>query len=349
MTLASKLAHENPQGRLRSLFYSHYTFQYLAAASEFGLFGLLAREPGLSRTEIAARLEIQDQPARILLEGCVASELLRNDHDGYYNTPVSELLTGNPEETPAAFIPWELHVNYRPMAWFYESLKENTNIGLQREVPGTSPTLYGRLAGDPRLESTFHNMMGSVTREAAPALVEADDFSKFTHILDIGGGAAVNAEHFARRWPHLQITIIDLPTIAEAANAKMASLGLSDRVRAVGLDAFNDEFPVGCDCVLFAHFLEIWSADKNRALLTKASRAVKPGAGIFVVTPGQDEETGPELAAALSAYFHAVASGEGMVYSPADYEEWFAETGFRPTGQARIGGLGDIVLSGVRL
>jgi SAM-dependent methyltransferase len=349
MAHAPTPAPEDPKEALRSLFYAHYRFQYLSAAFQFGLFGLLAREPGLSRDDIAKRLELDDQPARILLLGCTSAGLLRKDGDSYYSTPVSEPLAANLEDIPAAFVPWEQHVNYRPMAWFYESLKQNTNVGLHREIPGTSPTLYGRLAGDPRLETVFHNMMGSVSRRVAEELVDVLDLSGYTHLLDIGGGTAVNASNFARRWPHLRITIADLPTITRAANEKIAELGLADRVRAVGLDAFNDEFPTGCDAVLFAHFLEIWSAERNRGLLAKAARAVEPGGGIFVVTPGQDDdETGPELAAALSAYFQTVASGEGMVYTAAEYEEWFVDAGFEPSGRLYVGGLGDIVISGVK-
>lgn len=339
----------NQIGPLRELFYAHYRFQFLSAACEFGLFELLGREPGLTRQEIADRLEIENQPARILLLGATSAGLLRKDGDRYYNSPVSEPLAGKLDDVPAAFVPWEQHVNYRPMAWFYESLKQNTNVGLQRAIPGDSPTLYGRLAQDPKLEKTFHNMMGSVSRLVAEELVQRLDLSGYTHLLDIGGGTAINATHLARRWPHLRVTIADLPTIAEAANEKIAALDLGDRVRAVGLDAFNDEFPKGCDAVLFGHFLEIWSIERNKELLAKAARAVQPGAGIFVVTPGADDDgTGPDLAAALSAYFLTVASGEGMVYTCAEYEEWFAEAGFDPTGRMYVGGLGDVVISGVR-
>jgi len=339
----------NPIEPLRELFYAHYRFQYLSAAFQFGLFELLGREPGLTRADIAERLEIDSQPARILLLGCTSAGLLSKDGDRYFNTAVSEPLTGKLDDVPAAFVPWEQHVNYRPMAWFYESLKENTNVGLRREIPGESPTLYGRLALNAELETTFHNMMGSVSRLVAEELVQQLDLSKYTHLLDVGGGTAINATYLARRWPDLRVTIADLPTIAETANAKISSLGLEDRVRAVGLNAFSDEFPQGCDAVLFGHFLEIWSIERNKALMAKAARAVEPGAGIFVVTPGaDDDETGPDLAAALSAYFMTVASGEGMVYTCAEYEEWFSEVGFEPTGRLSVGSLGDVVISGVK-
>jgi len=338
----------DPIEPFREFFYAYYRFQYLGAAFQFGLFELLSREPGLTRANIAERLKIEHQPVRILLRGCTSAGLLRKDGDRYFNTPASEPLAGKIDDIPAVLVPWQ-QVIYRPMAWFYESLKENTNVGLQREIPGESPTLYGRLALDTKRETTFHNMMGSVSRLVAEELVQQLDLSKYTHLLDVGGGTAVNATYLARRWPNLRVTIADLPTIAETANAKIASLGLADRVQAVGLDAFSDEFPQGCDAVLFGHFLEIWSIERNKALMAKAARAVEPGAGIFVVTPGaDDDETGPDLAAALSAYFMTVASGEGMVYTCAEYEEWFSEVGFEPTGRLYVGSLGDVVISGVK-
>ncbi|MFI7546112.1 methyltransferase [Actinoplanes sp. NPDC049599] len=349
MSTATNDPRTNQIDPLRELFYAHYRFQFLSAACEFHLFELLGREPGLTREEIAGRLGIENQPARILLLGVTSAGLLRKEGDRYYNTAVAEPLAGKLDDVPAAFVPWEQHVNYRPMAWFYESLKEYTNVGLREAIPGDSPTLYGRLAQTPKLEKTFHNMMGSVSRLVAEELVQHLDLSKYTHLLDIGGGTAINATHLARRWPHLRVTIVDLPTVAERANEKIATLDLSDRVRAVGLDAFNDEFPKGCDAVLFGHFLEIWSIERNKELLAKAGRAVEPGAGIFVVTPGADDDgTGPDLAAALSAYFLTVASGEGMVYTCAEYEDWFGDAGFEPTGRMHVGGLGDVVISGVK-
>jgi hypothetical protein len=122
---------------------------------------------------------------------------------------------------PAAFAPGEQHVDYQPMAWLYESSGENTNIGL-REIRGESPTLYGRLAPDPTLETTFHNAMGSVSRLVAEELVQQLDLSKYSQLLDVGGGTAVNAMHLAHRWPNLRVTIVDLPTIAETANRRLS-------------------------------------------------------------------------------------------------------------------------------
>jgi hypothetical protein len=111
----------------------------------------------------------------------------------------------------------------------------------------------------------------------------------------VGGGAAINVTNLAGIWPHLSVTIADLPTVAESARKKIAETGLEERVRTAELDASQDEFPRGHDVVLFAHFLEI------------------------------------------SAYFHAVASGEGMVYTCREYESWFREADLEPTGRVMLG------------
>ncbi|KAA2262744.1 methyltransferase domain-containing protein [Solihabitans fulvus] len=329
---------------------AHYRFQFLSAGFESGLFEALAKQPGMTKAEIGAKLGLAEQPTRVLLLGLTAFGLTSKAGDAYRNTAVVTPLTGDNDPIAAALVPYHQHITYKTMGWFWESLKANTNVGLKKVFGDESTTLYERIAADPTLESAFHNAMGAFSAMSSTELVKTLDFSSYTHVLDIGGGRAINATNIARRWPHLRITILDLPTVAKTANERLVAAGLDDRVKAVGLDAFSDEFPTGADCVLFSHFLEIWSEERIRKLLQKASRAVGDGAGIFVVTPLQDDdETGPQHAAELSAYFHAVASGEGMVYTPREYEEWMSEAGFRPAGRTPVGELiNHIAISGVK-
>ncbi|MFF8791069.1 methyltransferase [Streptomyces sp. NPDC015125] len=313
---------------------AHYQFQYLTAAFQFGLFDILEKTPGITLEELSVRIGLARRPTRILLLGCTTMGLVWKEGDGYHNAPYIQPV-GDLSDQPSATY---LHCIYRAAGWFCESLKEDTNVGLQREIPGTAPTLYGRLAEHPELESTFHTMMGAASHPVPEGIAAKVDLSEYKYLLDIGGGAALNAVHLARSWPGLEITIGDLSSVAPRANEKIAELGLADRVRAVRLDAFHDEFPIGHDSVLFAHFLEIWSADRIRGLLTKASHALPSGGGVFVMTHYQDDdETGPERAAYLSAYVHTVASGEGMVYTAKEYEQWFSEAGIDPVKRVMFG------------
>jgi ubiquinone/menaquinone biosynthesis C-methylase UbiE len=323
--------------QLEVLLENHYRLQFLVAACQVGLFAALENEPGLTVKDVAQRVGLQEQPTRILILGCTANGLLRKEGESYFNTPLTKAVSGNYEGSPASFITRENRRIQRAIIWFPEAVQESTNVGLQREIQGASPTVYERLTEDSELEAEFHSMMSFTSALVGEAIRENIDLSGYRHLLDIGGGTAVNAENLAGRWPDLRITIGDLPTVAATANEKITGLGLENRIKAIGLDALNDEFPSGCDAVLFAHFLEIWSPERIRALLAKAFRALPPGGGVFIVTPYQhDDETGPAGAAYLSAYFLAFASGEGMVYTGKEYEQWLAEAGFEPTTRATL-------------
>lgn len=315
---------------------AHYKFQFMGAGVECDLFTALAQEPGMTRAALSARLELQERPTRVLLLGCSSVGLVRRDGERYFNAPLGELLSKAHPRSLADFVLWEQR-RYRGMARFTESLKKNHNVGVD-EFPGEGDTLYQRVDSNPELRPTFHKVMGAITEEVAAQVVASVDFGRFRRVLDVGGGAAaVYGRALLRRWPHLQITILDLPSVASLARSRAKEEGIADRLDAVGLDCLNEEFPLGADCVLFSHFLEMWSAERIRGLIQKAQRAVDPGGSVIVVTPSSDDdEAGPWLSAHLGAYFQAIATSEGMVYTSAEFEGWVREAGLRPAQQLRL-------------
>jgi ubiquinone/menaquinone biosynthesis C-methylase UbiE len=319
---------------LNTIIDGYYAFQFLHAAVKFDLFTLL-KQP-LTREEIMAELRIAEQPARILLLGCVSVGLLEKLGDRYQCSRVAALtLTQDSRLDARSLVTFGHEVSYRAMWWFYDSLHQNTNVGL-RELAGTASTMYGRLAGNPAAEQTFHDMMGRVTKTVAQRFVENVDFSVGGRLIDIGGGGAVNAVALARRWPKLDITIVDLPSVADSANRTIELAGLQGRITTLPADCFATSFPAG-DHLLFAHFLEIWSAEQIKGLLTKAYRAITAGGGIYLVNLIQeDDETGPASAASVSAYFHTLASGVGMAYTWKEYEGWLSDAGFEPLRRVRL-------------
>ncbi|MFD9905396.1 methyltransferase [Streptomyces sp. NPDC059063] len=324
--------------QLEIMLADHYRFQYLVAACRAGLFVALENEPGLCVKDIAQRLNLEEQPARILVLGCTVLGLLRKEGQSYYNTPLTKGVSGDYEGTMTSIITRESRNMYRALTWLPESVQENTNVGLRRVMAGSSDNLYERLTENAELEAEFHTMMAFHSRKFGAAIKENLDLSGYRHLLDVGGGTAANAENLADRWPDLHMTIADLPSVAATAKARVEELGLADRVQVAGIDAFSDEFPSGCDAVLFAHFLEIWSPERIQKLLAKAYRALPPGGGLFIIAPYQhDDETGPVQAAYLSAYFLAFASGEGMVYTGKEFEQWLGSAGFELTSRTVLG------------
>lgn len=314
--------------RLYLVMGGHIFFQTLSAAVQLDLFTLLARRGPLTRAEVASHLGIADKPARILLLGCTALGFLRKKGDRYSNSLAARrVLTRGTPGNLVSVIEWQHHVNYLPMHAFQEAIVANRNVGLDG-LPGSEATLYGRLAHQPHLERIFQDAMEAVSTQSNVLLARLVDFSRVTHLVDIGGGNATNIIALARKYPRLRATVFDSESICEIARRNIDAAGMAARLDAVAGDAFTDPLPEG-DCYLFAHFFNIWSEERNLALLRKCHAALPPSGSLVIFNMMQsDAETGPLVAAMGSPYFLTLATGEGMLYTWAEYEGWLREVGF---------------------
>jgi len=319
---------ENDVQGLVDMTLAYYRFQYLAAAVEFDLFTLLARHPGLTKQDLATRLELRETPIRTLLLCLVSVGLVRKDGDRYFNSPLADrYLTKDRPDNFLARVRMGRLLTYHGMGSFYESLKANTNVGLQH-VPGKGPTLYARIGEDPVLQNVFHEFMASFSRHHN--ILSTIDLTGCERLLDVGGGAeATNAIALATRYPQLRVTLLDLPPVAAAARKRVEESGLNGRIEVIGMDCFKEEFPSGFDAVFYAHFLGIFSMEKQCALVAKGARAVKPGGRLLVVGAVQNEGvTDGWHASWLSAYFLTIVNGEGCLLSWPELQKLYGEAGF---------------------
>ena len=318
-----------PLAQMYHLIGGHIYFQTLSAAVQLDLFTLLARRGAMTRAQIAGELKLAEKPTRILLLGLVTLGLLRRRGAAYANTMLADqMLNRDRPRNIAAIVLWQHFINYRAMAHFHAALHANRNVGL-REFSGDEPTLYQRLTHDPTLEKIFQDAMEAISRQANHLLAEAMDFQQIRHVVDVGGGNGTNIIRLAQRFPHLKADVFDSPSVCAIAREKIKAEGLSDRLGAVPGNCFENEFPAGVDCILFCHFMTIWSEEKNQALLKKAYRALAPSGVVVVFNQMQhDDEDGPLSAAMGSPYFLTLATGEGMLYTWNEYAQWMRAAGF---------------------
>jgi L-tyrosine C(3)-methyltransferase len=311
------------------IFCGHSAFQLLAAAAELKLFALLAERGTATGEEIAHELHLAAQPARILLNGLTATRLLEKTSDGYRNSAMSDrhLVPGRAQ----CYLPmlgWQRDIVYPGLRDFTRSLRENRNVGL-RNFPGHGATLYERLAENPALERIFHEAMSGLSSQANAELAAAIDLSSVRHLVDLGGGDGTNAINLAQRFPHLHATVFDGSTVLDNAQSKIAAAGLEARISTMPGDFFLDELPAQADAMLLAHIVTIWSGERNTDLLKKCRARLPSGGKVFIFNMvSYDDESGPLVNALGSPYFHAIATGEGMLYCGKDIEAWLREAGF---------------------
>lgn len=315
----------------------HILFQSLAAAVELDLFTLLDREGPQTLQDLARRLKLQDQPCRVLLQGLLASGVLKKWGSRYANTMMSRIaFAGSGPSTLKATILWQKHIVYRPMARLLESIREYRNIGLD-EISGTGNTLYERISSHPDLEKIFQDSMQEISVQANDLLARYVDFSDARAVVDVGGGNGTNLMAIARQNPHLEGRIFDLPSVCSRARANFQRGDMSKRLGAIEGDMRQDPFPEGADVFLFCHLLCIWSNEQNVQLLKKAFDKLPQG-GRTIVFDIMERETrdGPLAAAMGSPYFLGLATGTGMIYSEEEYEDFCRAAGFGEVRRVRL-------------
>lgn len=324
---------------LTRILLGHAAFQYMRAGAELGLFDLLEQRPGLTRDEVGAALQLQDRPLNILLLGTTSLRLIERDGDGYRNSEtITQVFRAGLWETIQAVIGFEAYITYPGLADFTESLRTNTNVGLRR-VSGTGPTLYHRLAEDPSLGKAFYGFMHAWSTVASRYLVENVDFGPSRRVLDVGGGDGVMAIAVARAFPHVRLTILELPGTVPLTRKRVEEAGLGVRIDVVATDMFAEPFPSDHDTVMFVHQLQIWPLDRNTALLRSAHAALPGGGRVLIMSSmSEDSGDGPLMSALSSAFFAAVPGWGGMLYAWNKYEQCLREAGFGSIERIRCEG-----------
>lgn len=314
---------------LQLIIHGATAFELLRTALEFDVFEKIEKEGGMDLPSVAAALGVEQQPARVLLLGLTALELLRRDGDRYVNTPITRRsLLPHRAGYLGPLVDIQSKITNPGLADFAESMRRNTNVGL-RHLDGPGDTLYERITANPHLQQVFYDNMGHASRQTFPLVAETFDFSGLHHLVDIGGGDGSNSIAVARRNPHLKMTIFDQASVLDIAKQNAVNAGVGDQVDGWAGDLFTDPLPPGIDGVLFCHIFEIWSLERNTELLRKCYDALPPGGACLVYNfVSEDDNSGCASAAFMSVYFLTVASGEGMVYSAVDMAQCLRDAGF---------------------
>ncbi|XP_065185803.1 tetracenomycin polyketide synthesis 8-O-methyl transferase TcmO-like [Sycon ciliatum] len=186
--------------------------------------------------------------------------------------------------------------------------------------------------------SDLYNMFEGFMRIAFNILVEKFDFSRFTNVVDIGGGTAQLSRILCRRYKNLNCTNFDLPRMLPCAEKRMAEMGadVADRVRLVGGDCFKDDLPTPVDVVIIANVMHGFeSEEQGLKVVQKAYDALSPG-GVFMVIEdticgdtsteaGQLWELGAELTKATCDHQHT----NHLTLTMDGLRGWFHAAGFQ--------------------
>ena len=114
--------------------------------------------------------------------------------------------------------------------------------------------------------------------------VQADtfDFSRFTSVVDVGGGQGSFLVAILERHPGLQATLFDLPDVVRGAPARLAKYGQGDNISIVAGDMCTD-LPAGFDVYLFSTVFRCFTDDDCLRVLESCRERMTPGGRVVAV------------------------------------------------------------------
>ncbi len=220
----------------------------VGAALELGLFWILADHPQ-SVDAVASRLGIPHVRCSYWLQVLAQAGLIDEGPDGFRpsSTARTGILDAYSRET-WAFLAQEERERLSALVDLARSLGDGgTKDALHR---AGRPDYVSLMAADADRARRFTRMLYELHRPLADALLHRVDLNGVAQLLDLGGGSGVVSLTFARRYPALRATVVDLATVCEAGRALAAENELEDRVTYHAADFLREMLPTGFDLAL---------------------------------------------------------------------------------------------------
>jgi hypothetical protein len=235
-------------------------FEVLRTAVGLRLFEILNEKPGMRLEEIAEKLKLDVYPVKILMLGLVPMQLVFKIGDEYFSNPLAAALYS--EKTNEGFFLKNLeylhHIVNPAVYHLRESVLQNKPVGLTKLFGEEVENFYLELSRNEEKYQYFEPFMRLFTRQNRDRVASMADFSAFRRILDVGGNTGDLTMAIARHHPSVKATVFDFPGVVEATAKRFQANDFADRLDTVGGNILESPFPAGYDCVMFAHFVDIF-------------------------------------------------------------------------------------------
>jgi hypothetical protein len=170
--------------------------------------------------------------------------------------------------------------------------------------------------------------MTSNTLRAAPAIVEAYDFSAVSKVVDIAGGHGLLLAGILKANPHLHGVLFDLPFVIEGAGELLEREGVSDRVEMASGDFF-ESVPAGADAYMMKHIIHDWDDESSVKILRNVRSAMNENGKVLIIEMVVPEGNIPSAAKILDIQMLVMETGKERTED--EYRRLLEASGFRLT------------------
>jgi hypothetical protein len=297
----------------------------LQVAVRLGVFDLIKKE-GSSSLEVARAITGNPRATELLLNALVALRLLGKKKNRFYNTNSS--LKYLVKTSPKYF---------GGMVIFEESLW-NTWASLEESIRSGKPARESDMFQNNEIETErFVMAMHSLVNARGDAEILSDklDFSWAKTMIDIGSGPGTYPIKFLKKFPHLKITILDLPGTLKITKKVLGKEGMSGKIKLIECNYNSDEIPKGFDIAFLSNIIHSEDEEANQKLFKNVYGSLNLGGEIII----KDHILAPTLTSpAVGALFsiHMLLTTKGRDYSFKELKGWLVDAGFKKVRWIRL-------------
>ena len=305
---------ENPIEKIATAVYSPFA---MLAGMQLDLFTSLKDGP-MSAEQIAETIGVGSAKLKPLLYALVIAGLVNVEGDYFSNTDAANhyLVKGSPSCVV------EIHELLSTMWNAALKTAESIRTGLSQAKINYSDMSQDELRQFFRGEHPY-------AIEYGRDLVARYDFSSYRTLLDVGGGSGGLAIAVTEACPHIQATVVDLPTVTPVTQHYIDEAGAGNRVKVVTADMVRDSLPGSYDAAVMNAFIHVLSPDDARCAIKNVSEVMNPGGEIYIRGYGiiDNSRTSPSKLVGFSLVYINVYD-EGQAYTEKEHKDWLEEAGF---------------------
>lgn len=224
-----------------------------------------------------------------------------------------------------------LEAMIRHHAAFYADMADPVALlrgGGETELARFWPYVFGASgAQDPEVARTYSNLMAESQVLVAEDTLRMVDFRPVRRLMDVGGGSGAFLAAVGQAYPHLRLTLLDLPAVAPQAEARLTGAGLAGRFDLMPGSFRDGPLPAGADAISLVRVLYDHDDSTVASLLEQAHKALPPGGRLIISEPMSGGET-PDRATDVYFAFYTMAMQTGRTRSADEIAALLAAAGF---------------------
>jgi hypothetical protein len=264
------------QSELTRMILSKWISKPIYAAAELGIADLLASGP-MSVEELARVSRTHADSLYRLLRALASVGIFAEGEDRRFRlTPMASLL--QKESMRSTVLSFNSGWNDR--AWMH--LLEGLRRGCTPFERAFGKSFSEWLQANPGEAQLLRQANAARAQQYQRALCDAYDFSKFSTLVDVGGGSGALLCQILAANPALHGTLADLASVLPEAGETLEAGGVGDRSTTVECDFFRS-IPAGADAYLLANVLHDWPDEEAGKILENCRRAMSPGSALLII------------------------------------------------------------------